>query len=188
MADKAQVTSVEAIDAFRSRLAVYATKARTAVEEISVEVQRTRQWLQVDQKRYWMEQLHQRRKKLDAALNELSTAQLSKLQDATAAQQMAVRKAREAIREAEEKLTLLKKWERELEQRADPLIKQTNPLQHTLNHDVPRALAHLEMLVRSLEAYSEVSPRSGSRAPAQPTESTGAGDASASTPKPEEPS
>lgn len=156
MADKAQVSSVDAIESFRTRLAVYASKARGAVEEISAEVQRTRQWLEVDQRRLWMEQLQRRRKKLDAAMNELSSARLSSFQDTTAAQQMAVRRAREEVREAEAKLALLKKWERELESRAEPLLKQTNPLQHVLTQDMPRALAHLEMLVRTLEAYADV--------------------------------
>ena len=35
MADRAQVTSVEAIEAFRSALIVYLSKARPALEEIA---------------------------------------------------------------------------------------------------------------------------------------------------------
>jgi len=166
MAERAQVTSVEAIEAFRARLIVYLTKARAAVEEASAEVSRTRQWLEVDQRRYWEDQLRLRRKKLERAQNELSSARLSTLQDATGAQQMAVRKAREAVYEAEAKLNLLKRWDHELENRAEPLLRQTIHLQHALNNDLPKAIAYLAQTVKTLDEYSGIqAPRSSGPAP-----------------------
>ncbi len=166
MAERAQVTSVEAIEAFRARLIVYLTKTRAAVEEASAEVSRTRQWLEVDQRRYWEDQLRIRRKKLERAQDELSSARLSTLQDATGAQQMAVRKAREAVHEAEAKLNMLKKWAHELENRAEPLLRQTIHLQHALNNDLPKAIAYLAQAVKTLDEYSGIqAPRSSGPAP-----------------------
>lgn len=161
MADRAQVTSVEAIAAFRARLIVYAAKVRAAVEEASSEVYRTRQWLQGEQRRYWEDQLRIRRKKLDQAENELSSARLSILQQASSAQAMAVRKARESVRDAEAKLAMLKKWDRELENRAEPLLRQTTQLQHALTNDVPKAIVYLAQVVKTLDAYADIgAPRS----------------------------
>ena len=53
MADRAQVTSVEAVESFRSDLIVFLTKARSVLEEACDEVLRTRQWVQNDQRRFW---------------------------------------------------------------------------------------------------------------------------------------
>ncbi|HYG22986.1 MAG TPA: hypothetical protein VEH04_09405 [Verrucomicrobiae bacterium] len=170
MAERAQVTSVEAIDKFRAHLIVYATKTRALVEEVSGEVSRTRQWIQGDQRKNWSDELRRRRKKLDAAMSELSSARLSLMDEATAGQQMAVRRARDSVQEAENKLSLLKKWDRELEHIAEPLVRQTNGLQHVLNNDLPRAVAHLEQISRALAAYRDVVSGTNAVAPAAQSE------------------
>src|SRR5580765_2319480 len=115
MAQQAKVTSVEAIEAFRANLILYLSKARPTLEEVTSEVVRTRQWLAHDQRRFWQNELKVRHKKLERLQAELFSAMMSKLSEASAAQQMAVRKAQQAVREAEEKLGLLKSWDRELE-------------------------------------------------------------------------
>jgi hypothetical protein len=158
MADQAQVASIQAIEAFRARLIVYVAKTRALVDEVSSEVQRTRQWLQGEQHDFWARQLRQRLKKLEQANSELTTARLSTLQEATASQQMAVRRARDAVHEAEAKLSLLRKWDRDLANLAEPLVRQTNSLQHALNSDMPQAVAHLEQLVQALDAYRDLIP------------------------------
>src|ERR1041385_6715294 len=104
MADHAKVTSTEAIEAFRASLILYLSKARPALEEVTSEVVRTRQWLENDQRRFWQREVKERRKKLERVQAELFGAMMSKLTEASAVQQMAVHKAQAAVREAEEKL------------------------------------------------------------------------------------
>jgi hypothetical protein len=169
MAERARVTSVEAIEAFRARLLVYLSKARPTLEEVSNEVMRTRQWLQSDQRRHWENELRGRAKKLERAQAELFAAAASKLQQASTVQQMAVRKAQAAFREAEEKLSLLKKWDRELENRSEPLLKLTDQLHDFLVTEMPRAVNYLNQVLKSLEAYAEVAAP-GSRATPPPVE------------------
>jgi len=166
MAEQAKVTSVDAIDAFRANLILYVKKARPTLEEVTNEVNRTQQWLQVDQRRHWEKELKQRRKFLERAQAELFSAMMSNLQDASAAQQMAVRHAQQAVREAEAKLGLLKRWDRELENRSEPLIKQVNQLHTYFTADMSRALAYLTQVLKALENYSAVAPPSGTPPPA----------------------
>jgi hypothetical protein len=156
MAEQAKVTSVEAIAAFRAQLIVYLSKARPALEEVSAEVTRTRIWIENDQRRFWQNEVRVRRKKLERVQAELFGASMSKFQQPSAAQQMAVRKAREAVDEAEGKLVMLKKWDRELENQTDPFMKQINQLQHSLVSEMPRAVAFLDQAVRTLEAYAGI--------------------------------
>jgi hypothetical protein len=158
MADRAQVTSVEAIEAFRANLIVYLGKARAAVEEISSELLRARLWLQNDRYRLWEQEQRARERKLEEAKSELFTARLSNLQEASSVQFMAVQRAERAVREAEAKMALIKKWDRDLENQSEPLLKQASQLQTFLTMEMPRAVAYLAQVVRTLEAYADVNP------------------------------
>ena len=162
MADRAKVTSVEAIESFRANLILYLPKARGALEEMSSEVLRTRLWLQIDQKGYWERQFRLRSRELERAQAELFGARLSKIQTATAAQQIAVSKARRALRESETKLQALRKWDRDLENRTDPMVKQLEQLNDFLIRDMVRAVASLAQMVKTLQAYGSVTPPAGS--------------------------
>jgi hypothetical protein len=157
MGEKANITSVDAIAAFRAALIVYRGKARPLLEEISSEVIRMRQWLEDDQRRHWENELRLRSRKLEEARAELFNATLSKLQDSTAIKQMDVQRAARAVREGEAKLRLIKKWSRELENRTGPLIKQGDQFQTYLASDLTQAIAYLDRVSDVLEAYAKVS-------------------------------
>ena len=155
MATQAQITSVEAIELFRAALILFTSQARPALEEISSEVMRSRVWLQNDQRRFWENELRQRNKKLEQAQAELLTARLSDFQESTSLQQMTVRRARLAVQQAEDKLKAMKKWGRELDNRAAPLLKEVEQLHGFLTGEMPRAVAYLAQVVRTLDAYAE---------------------------------
>jgi len=156
MAERAQVTSIEAIEAFRSTLIVYLSKARPALEEISNEVMRARQWLQNDQRRLWEGEMKARTKKLERARAELFSVSMSKLQQVSAAQQLLVHRAEEAFDQAQKKIALLKKWDRELDNRSEPLVKLVDQFQSFVTSEMPRAIAYLSQVIQSLEAYADV--------------------------------
>ena len=156
MAERSHVTSVEAIEAFRANLIVYLSKARPALEEVSNEVLRTRFWLENEQRNRWAKEVKVRGRELEEAQQELFTAKVSKLREATAAKEMAVRRAMHALREAEEKLGMTRKWGRELENLAEPLIKQVDALHSFLTSDMGKAVAYLAQVIKALEAYTDV--------------------------------
>jgi hypothetical protein len=166
MADRAQVTSIEAIESFRSALVIYLSKVRPALEEMSNEVLRARQWLQNDQRRLWEGELKMRTKKLERAKAELFSVSMSTLQEVSSVQQLLVHRAEAAFDEAQKKLAMLKKWDRELENRSEPLVKQVDQFQSSVSAEMPRAIAYLTQVIRSLEAYAEI--RMGGTADAAP--------------------
>jgi hypothetical protein len=165
---QANVTSVDAIEQFRSVLLLFLTKARPTLEEIISEVNKTRNWLQNDQVNYWEREMKGRQRKLEQAQAELFSASMSIIQTASAAQQMAVQRARRAIREAEEKLRILKKWGREIDNRTDPFVKEIEQLHGFISVDMTKAVAYLTEIIKSLEAYADV--RRTGPAAAAPTE------------------
>jgi hypothetical protein len=165
MPQQAQVTSVEAIEAFRSRLILYLNQARPAVEEVSNDVLRTRLWVQNDQRQHWERELRNRGKKLEQVRNELFSARLSPLQAASSVEQLAVQRAEAAVREAEARLAVLKKWGRELENRSEPLLKQVDALHNFLTTEIPRAVVQLAQVVKTLESYADVPGPTGATGP-----------------------
>jgi hypothetical protein len=154
MADKAQITSVEAIESFRASLIVFLSQARPVLDEVANEMSRMRLWLQNDQRMFWEQELRRRERRLEEAKQELFNATISSLQTGTAALlQMTVQRTRRAVDEAEAKLKLLKRWDKELDNRSAPLMKQIEQLQGFLATDMARAVAYLDQALRALDAY-----------------------------------
>ena len=101
MSQRAIVTSVDSIEAFRAQLLVYLSKARPTLEEGSADVMRTRLWLENDQRAFWEGQFRRRSKELEAAQQALFSSRLGMLSKETAAEQMAVHRAKRAVDQAE---------------------------------------------------------------------------------------
>jgi hypothetical protein len=179
MADRAHVTSVDAIEAFRASLIVYVSQARPTLEEVTADVVRARAWLENDQRLHWENQIRRRRKELEEAQQALFSARISNLRQESSAEQMAVHRARRALDEADTKLRLVKRWAREFDGRVQPLVKQMEKLHTVLANDMTKAIAFLAQAIGTLTAYADKTPPP-SLTPA-PT-SAGATPAGASTP------
>lgn len=165
MPGQAKITSVEAIEAFRAQLVVYLAQMRPVLEEISGEVVRTQAWLEDEQGRHWQQEARRRGRKLEDAKQELFTASLSRMGDASSFQQMAVQRAQRQLREAEEKLAVIKKWSRDLENRTAPLVKQMEQLHGFLTVEMAHAVAYLDQALTALAAYREVRPAAPAATP-----------------------
>ena len=158
MADRANVTSVEAIESFRANLIAYLGKTRPVLEDACDDVLRTRQWLQYDRRVHWENEFKRRRKKLEEAEQSLFSARIGNLREPTSAEMAAVTRAKRALNEAEEKLRLVKKWTLEFDNRVQPLVKELEGLRTMLANDMPKAVAHLAQVVKMLDAYAGVKP------------------------------
>src|SRR4051794_31179142 len=105
MADRAQVTSVEGIEAFRAKLVLFTGKSRAVLEEVLDQVQRTRAWLENNQRSHWDNECRRCKRILEDAQQELFSARLSQLRTQSAAQILAVERAKRALAFAEDKRT-----------------------------------------------------------------------------------
>lgn len=155
MADQAKVTSIEALETFRASLILFLAKTRSRVGEVSDEIRRTRGWLQNEQRIHWEGEIRRIRRKLDLATQELLTARMSELRDDLSREMMAVRRAKQALEEAEEKLRKVKLWSRNYESAVAPLAKNLESFQSVLDHEMPKAIAYLVRTQDALAAYAE---------------------------------
>ena len=158
MATNANVTSVESIDAFRAALLVYVSKARPVLEDACDEASRTRQWLQQAQRVHWENEVRKRTRALENAQQALFSANVANLREPGLAEKNAVLRAKRALTEAEDKLKAVKRWIRDFDQHAGPLVKQLEQLRTTLVNDMPKAAVHLSQVVKTLDAYANVAP------------------------------
>lgn len=180
MAHQVKVTSIERLETFRAATIIFLTKSHRSVDEVGEAIRRTRLWLQNDQRLHWEGELRKRRKVLDQFEQELLSAKLSGLRDSAPLQEKNVKKAKEAVAEAEQKLRNVKRWNRDFEHTIEPLVKKLDGMRQYLDHDVPRALAYLLQAQKTLEAYTQAGFESV-QAPAPPVEAgqSGAGEATA---------
>ena len=158
MSQKAHVSSLEALELFRSNLIVYLSQARPALDEVSADVLRLRMWLEEEQRLHWENQMRRRTKELEQAQQALFSARLGVLRRETASEQFAVHRAKEGVAQAELKLRIIRKWGRDFEGRVQPLVKQTEKLHMVLSNDMVKAIAYLDQAIATLAAYAEAKP------------------------------
>jgi len=158
MAERAQITSVEAIESFRSKLIEYVSQMRPALGEAGNEVVRTRAWLQGEHRMTWEHELRLRLRRLEQAKQDLSNAISGQLNEAAALHRVTVQRAQSAVDQAKAKLQVMKKWGQEIENRAAPLMKQVDQLHGFLAVDMVRGVAQLDNVLKALEAYRNVTP------------------------------
>ncbi len=165
MGEHAAVRSIEALREFRIALATFAEEALAALGGVDMEVRRTVQWVQLDRKPYWLGQIKRRREQVAMAQAEVFRRKLQKTDDYTPAmteQKELLRKAEAALREAEHRAGLVKKWEPALQQAALEYRATTRRISALASGEVPRAIAVLGRMVDALEAYlSEAPPTVG---------------------------
>ena len=176
MADHANVSSIDALEAFRADLIQYVEKARVALEDAEGEVRRTRSWLDVDRTGYWSGQFKQRSKQLEQAEAELYNVTLTSPTESHAFQKMAVLKARRRLDEAEEKLRVLKHWRQTFDNRATPILRRLDPMFSIVGRDLPKGIHALGESIKALQAYAERVPTSKTVTPPA-TENSGEGGA-----------
>ena len=153
---RANVTSVEALESFRTNLIIYLSKARPTLEEVSDNVIRTRVWLENDRRIFWEKEVRRRTQKLEDARQAVFSAELSSLREVSSAERMATQKAKRALEEAEAKLSTVKKWNRQFASQVEPLARQLEKLQTVLVSNLPGAIVYLREAVASLDAYHRV--------------------------------
>lgn len=155
MADQARISNLDSIESFRVALIVFINKTRQALDNVQDAVKKTRGWVQTEQPNYWQQQIRMRQKKLDQAQQELMSARMSEFIDNPTVQQMAVRKARAALEEAQAKLDRTKAWGRDYDRTIDPLARKTDSLRDYLDNDLTKAVAYLVEIQKILQAYNE---------------------------------
>lgn len=159
MGTQARVTSIDALDAFRSSLIIFMGKAKRSLSDVQDEVRQVRLWLQHDQRTHWENEIRRRSRAFDQAEQEYMSARLQKNNEtALRVRRAAAEKAKRAVEEGQEKLRRVKQWSQNYESASDPILKQLEGMRQLVDMDMPKAIAFLVNLQRTLAAYAESPP------------------------------
>jgi chromosome segregation ATPase len=156
MATRANITSVEAIESFRANLIVYLSKAKPALEEVSAEIVRTRIWLQGPQRTHWEGVVKKLARELEEAKAALFSSKISNLREVSSAEQLAVTKAKRKMDEADSKLRILRRWDRDFDNQVEPMTRKLEKMQVVLTDDLEKAVTHLAQTINTLDAYARI--------------------------------
>jgi hypothetical protein len=168
MSTQANVHSIEALKDLRTALALFADDVAAALGAVDMEVRRTIQWLQHDRRNYWQEQVKRRREQVSMAKADVFRKKLAKTADYTPAhseQTEILRQSEASLRDAELRVTMVKKWEPALQQAILEYHGSTRRIKDLASGDIPRGLIVLERMIDALEAYLREAPPSGSVRP-----------------------
>ena len=156
----ARIDSPQVIRHFRSHFVVFEETCRDALSQVQWDVRKATDWLGREQLRYWKKELRKRteahhmaklayqRARHDARQSSHSTSVDAKV---------AFRKAERLKEEAEEKVRAVKKWMTVLEHSAGELLGPCMALAAQIETLAPRALARLDRMADSLDAYFSAS-------------------------------
>jgi hypothetical protein len=170
MQRQANITSIEAIEAFRARLIVYENEANVALDEVREEIAGTRVWLQHDRRGFWGGEVHRLTRALEQARQQLQSDRLfSSVRSAGDAVRV-VHRTERALAEAEKKRRVVIQEARQYDVRMNPLAQGLDRLRSVLDCDVPKAVAYLTQVANTLHAYTETPAGNGTARSNQPGE------------------
>ena len=166
MAQAAKVLSIQALKDFRVALINFAEEARNALGGVDMELKRMRNWLERDQLSYWQMQVKRRHEAMMTARTELHRRQIAQQgSDAISdtEQKEALREAQRRLRNAEEKVEIVKRLIPFFHHAMAEYVSHATPLADHLSGGIERSLSSLAKMVQSLEDYLAL------QAPAAPT-------------------
>lgn len=157
MRESAKVESIEALAAFRGSLCKFSESVEGGLQEAESELQRTTSWLKNEQLGYWKDQIRKRAEWVLQAKHALNRKKLYKTPTggrySTVDEEKALKIAKMRHEESEQKFANVRRWMGRLEKEVILYKGQVNALRQAAATGIPKAVAHLDRLVGSLEAY-----------------------------------
>ncbi len=161
----ARVDSVDALKHFRVALWKFAEAANVALGDAEGEVQRTLMWLQTELPTFWEGQIRKRHDLVNRCKEAVRQKKLFK--DSTGRTQSAVDeekqllKAQRRLEEAEQRLGNTKRHAMKLQRELHMYKGGVMRLSTNVTGDLPTAVALLDRMVESLEAYLSLHAEAG---------------------------
>lgn len=161
MSKRAHVESITSISRLRGKVIETSEAINLEVDACLGQVKRVLSSVQGPQLDHWKQQVRKREQKIATALSDLERAKIAR-PDADPRtfvdQQRAVKRARQAVDEAKEKIRRLKYWGRELEREAMKFRGELQPISSYGALWLPQAARWLEQLIRHLDGYVATAP------------------------------
>src|SRR6516225_5569263 len=175
MSESAQVSSIDALRQFRAKLCEFGVDGLESLAAVELELRHMQDWL-TERLKFWQLQLRDRGEDLSRAKAALVRHKWGSKDGkgvGTTEVEMEVKKAKRRIEEAEAKIEITKRWQRDLPKAVHEYDGPARQLSGYLESDLKQVLAMLDRMATSLEAYVAISaPPGGAPKPASPERET----------------
>jgi hypothetical protein len=157
MSTSANVHNIDLLKRLQAALARFGVDAQAALGLGDSEIRRVRAALE-ERGKFWQQQVHRRQEEVTQARAALSHARAlhEGKKVGCIEQELALRKAQERLREAEDKVVTVRRWKRDLPEALKDYEAAARGLSGYLETDLRQAVALLEGKVASLEAYMDL--------------------------------
>lgn len=161
MRDRANVGAIEAVSKLQGKCIQAGEEISRTLSGCSSQSAHVLNWVKGPQLDYWKGQKRKRQQNVLTAKSDLQRAMISQ-PDADPRsftdQHRAIKRSMKAIEQADEKLSAIKYWSRELERQLVLFRGGIAPLANAAEVDLPRAGRWLKELVEHLEGYVKIAP------------------------------
>jgi hypothetical protein len=159
---RANVESVDALRAFRRALIKFAEAANVAITEAEADAQGTYRWLESEQRMHWATEVRKASdlvSRCEEALRQKRIFKDSSGRTPSAVdEEKALSKAKRIKEHAEERFENVRRYTPRLNREILLFKGQIQRLATFLASDIPHALASLDKMVGTLEAYTTLAP------------------------------
>jgi len=156
--EHARVTSIEALQEFRADLCKFGDRAKDGLSSVQLEMQRTLDWLE-DQEKSWQREVRRWEEAVTQARAELARRKMIRIGDRApdcTEQEDILRAALRRLDEAEDKLAKTSRWLPHFRRAVEEYQGPARQLAGFLEGEQPRALALLDQKIDALEAYARL--------------------------------
>jgi hypothetical protein len=156
VSNSAQVQSIDAVVSFRASLRTFQDEASRSLSALEEQAQGALQWLEHDAPAYWRQQIRRCYDDVARTRAALETCKMKKVGDQRPAcieEQEAYRQAQRKLREAEEKLEVVRRWRQRVAEEIDEYRGRVGRFRDAVEAGLPRSLALLDRTIKALDAY-----------------------------------
>ncbi len=161
MTQQADVKSIDTLAFVRAAFASFAHESSQAVSEIEIQGQRAVEWICIDQAAYWKTEIRRASDLVNKAIKDVEHCKTFKKVGNNAPscieEKKALEKARQRLAVTEQKAELVRKWTPIVQQQFRETCVRLVRFRDVIDVDCPRSMAQLERMLRSLDAYQNVS-------------------------------
>jgi hypothetical protein len=152
----ANLTSIDALAAFKAALVQFQAAASDAVIQLTLEARRPVAWIEHDRAQYWPRQVQRACDVVSEARLALQRCELTIDGESGKScydERKALDKAKRRLHECEDKVQAVKRWRVAIRKEIEEFEVQAAKLQHYLESDFTRSLATLARMAQALDQY-----------------------------------
>lgn len=166
MSTQADVKSLDTLAFVKAAFAAFAHETGQAVAEVELQGQRAVEWITVDRAAHWKAECRRAQDAVTKAMQDLEHCRTFKKvgdnQPSCVEEKKALEKARKRLEACERKAEAVRRWTPVVQQQFRETCVRLVRFREVIDVDCPKAMARLEKMLKSLDAYTSVAgPRTG---------------------------